>query len=60
MRIGRGANRGHHEEAVDAGLGDGGNVRHLHSPANHDGNGACLVKRRQVFQAFRDDGTIGR
>ena len=60
MRIGRGAYRGYHEKAVDAGLRNGWNVRYLHSSANHDGNGACLMKRRQVLEAFRDNGAIRR
>ena len=60
MRVGRGAYRGYHEKAVDAGLRNGWDVSHLYSPANNDGNRACLMKRRQILKAFRDNGAIGR
>ena len=47
----------HH--SVDARLRHEGDVCHLHSPANHDGDGACDGEFTQVINTFRDDGAVG-
>ena len=39
MRVGRGAYRGYHEKAVDAGLHNGWDVSHLYSPPTTMGTG---------------------